>query len=313
MARLIRSGTPIPTALELLARDTPRGVARFLRELNDRIKAGEPLGEAMLKQRPHVTELEASIITAATRSGRLDHGCEQLSRYFDALVRARSEMLSRMGYPIVMLHLAAFLLNVQYVNLNAMGPYFAKVAETLVPLYALAFGIWFAWNAVVEAARTNVTADRILRLIPGIGPIREKFALARFFSTLDAQLEAGLNVWDSFANAAKTSDSARIISAARQGMPMLRAGGTLSEVLSAKDVLPVEYIRSFRVAEKAGELDSELTNLAKRSEELAVAALVRWSEWLPRVMYSMVVFYIGWLIVRWYTGYLGSITKIMDQ
>jgi type II secretory pathway component PulF len=93
-------------------------------------------------------------------------------------------------------------------------------------------------------------------------------------------------------------------------MPMLRAGEQLSEVLAAKKVLPAEFVRSFRVAEKAGELDAELTVMAQRTEEMAVAALKRWSEWLPRILYAGVLFYAAWMIVQTYANYLGQVNKI---
>ena len=305
----MRSGSALPTALELLARDTPRGLGDFVRALNERIKQGEPLGEALLQQRPRVTELEASIITAASRGGRLDRGCDQLARYFDALERARMEMRGGMAYPLVMLHLTIFVVKLMVLLSHGVGPYLLATLEPLASIYALAAGIWLVWRALAEAARSNVAADNLIRKIPGIGPIREKFALARFFATLDAQLEAGLNMWDAFANAARTSDSGRIITAAREAMPMLQAGERLSEVLAARKVIPAEYARSFRVAEQAGELDAELTALAQRSEDLAVAALKRWSEWLPRLLYGGVLIYAAWQIVAWYAAYMSSVNN----
>jgi type IV pilus assembly protein PilC len=310
LARLMRSGGALPTALDLLARDAPRHLAAFLRELNDRVKQGEPLGDAMLAQRPSVTELESAIISAAGRSGRLDRGCDQLARYFEALVRARSEMRSRMAYPVIMLHLAIVALNIQHLLNGSLISYLLHIAGPLAIIYAIVALIWLGWRALLEAARHSVLADSIARRVPGVGPIREKFAQARFFSTLDAQLEAGLNVWDAFANAARTSDSARIINAARQAMPSLQSGASLSDVLATAKVIPIDYIRSFRVAETAGELDAELVVLAQRSEDLAVAALSRWSEWFPRVMYTMVLLYSGYMIIQWYQGYLTSVTQM---
>jgi type II secretory pathway component PulF len=309
LARLIRSGSALPSALELLARDTPRGLGQFLRALNKRIKAGEPLGEALLQQRPRVSELEASIVTAASRGGRLDRGCDQLARYYEALERARGEMMGGMAYPLVMLHLTVIVVKVMVLITDGLGPYLWATLKPLALLYALATGVWLVWGVLAEAARYNVTADKVVGKIPGVGPIRGKFALARFFATLDAQLEAGVNIWDAFANAARTSDSARIIAAARKALPMLQAGERLSEVLAAWKVIPAEYVRSFRVAEQAGELDAELTLLAQRSEDLAVASLKRWSEWLPRLIYTGVLFYGGWQIVQWYSGYVTSITN----
>ncbi len=290
-----------------MARDTPRGLGEFLRGLNERVKAGEPLGDALLQLRPKVTELEASIITAASRGGKLDRGCDQLARYFEAQVRASGEMWSRMAYPLAMLHLVVLVVNITVLFTAGLVPFLWATLRPLATMYALAAGVWLCWQALAEAARYNVLADLLLRRIPGIGPIREKFALARFFSTLDAQLEAQVNIWEAFGNAAKTSDSARIIAAARAAMPMLKGGERLSEALGAKRVIPEAYVRSFRVAEQTGELDAELANLAQQSEELAVAALKRWSEWLPRMIYGGVLIYAGWQIVQFYVNYLGQV------
>jgi len=294
----------------MLARDTPRGLRDFLRTLNDRIKKGEPLGDALLQQRPRVSELEATIITAAGRSGRLDRGCDQLARYFEALGRARGAVFSRSTYSVVMVHLTLFVVKLPVLIGSGVGVYLRAVAGQLIIIYALVAGIWLGWKSLVDAARRNVAVDKTLRRIPGLGSIREKFALARFFSTLDAQLEAQVNIWDAFANAARTSDSARIIHAAREAMPMLQSGERLSEALAKKKVIPEEYVRSFRVAEETGELDAELTALAQRSEELAVAALNRWAEWLPKMIYVAMLAYAGWQIVSWYSGYLKSLDTI---
>jgi type II secretory pathway component PulF len=310
LARLIRSGTALTSALDMLARDTPRGLGDFLRALNVRIKQGAPLGEALLQLRPKVTELEASIVTASSRSGRLDRGCDQLARYFDALGRARGEVMSRSTYSIVMLHVTIFVVKLTLLLGPGLGAYLRAVLGLLAIIYAVGAGIWLGWRALADAARTNVAVDKALRRIPGLGPIREKFALARFFATLDAQLEAQVNIWDAFANAAKTSDSARIITAAREAMPMLQSGERLSETLARKKVIPEEYVRSFRVAEETGELDVELTALAQRSEELALAALNRWSEWLPRMIYVGMLVFAAWQIVEWYAGYMDSVSKI---
>ena len=309
LARLMRSGTALPSALELLARNAPRRLGDFLRALNDRIKDGEPLGDALLRQRPKVSELEASIVTASSRSGHLDKGCDQLARYYEALVRARREMLSRLAYPLVMLHFAVFALNVQLILTKGTVVYLRTVLEQFVMWYAIAAVVWLAWKAINEAARHDVTAERLLNSIPGLGPIRQKFALARFFATLDSQLDAQVNIWEAFGNAAKTSDSARIIKRARAAIPLLQQGERLSEAMAAKKVLPEEYLRSFRVAEQAGDLDAELTLMAQQSEEMAVASLSRWSEWLPRLIYGCVLLYGGWQIVHWYSGYVGAINS----
>ncbi len=300
LARLIRSGSPLPSALDLLSRNTRRGLGDFLRAVNDRIKRGEPLGDALLMQQPGVSELEAGVVSAAGRSGRLDHGCDQLARYFDSLERARQQIISRSMYPLVMLHVTILMVNIVTLLQDGLRAYLLAILVPFAVVYSIAAVVWLVFSAMAAAARSNVVAERILRLIPGLGPIREKFAFARFFTTLDAQLEAQVNIWDAFANAARVSGSARMLAAARAIIPMLQGGERLSEALAAKRLFPDEYIRSFRVAEQAGELDAELSALAQRSEEAALRVLDRWAEWLPKIIYALVLVYAGFCIVSWY-------------
>ncbi|HEX4086965.1 MAG TPA: type II secretion system F family protein [Chthoniobacteraceae bacterium] len=312
LARLIRSGTALPAAIELLARDTPWRMRQFLRALNERVRLGEPLGDALLLQRSRVTDLEISIITAAGKSGRMDKACDQLARYFDALGRAQGQMISRIIYPLLMFHMTVLFLNVSILINGGLAAYLWKIAAPLGVFYLLIIGGWLACRSAVQAARTNVGVDMALRRVPGVGNIREKFALARFFTTMDAQLEAQVNIWDSFANAARTSNSARIIAAARDAMPMLKNGERLSEAMAAKRVVPDEHVRALRVAEQTGEVDAELTRLAQESEDQALTSLERWSEWMPRIFYILILMYAGWQIVATYMGVLNGMKQYMN-
>jgi len=312
LARLIRSGTSLPASIDLLARDTPWGMRQFLRALNGRIKQGEPLGDALLAQRRSVTDLEVSIITAAGRSGRLDKACDQLARYFEALAKAGTQMFSRVLYPLLIFHVTVLALNLAEIINGSFSSYLWKVAKPLGVFYIAVAAGWLACRAIVESARHNVTVDSLLRRVPGVGNIREKFSLARFFTTLDAQLEAQVNIWDAFANAARTSDSARIIHSARAAMPMLKAGERLSEALAARRVIPDEHVRALRVAEQTGEVDAELTRMAQQSEEAALISLERWSEWLPRILYIGMMIYAGWQIVATYMGELQQTMQFLQ-
>jgi type II secretory pathway component PulF len=94
---------------------------------------------------------------------------------------------------------------------------------------------------------------------------------------------------------------------------MLQGGERLSEAFSREKVLPAEYIRTFRVAEAAGEMDAELTLLATRSEELAVAALNKWSRILPGMVYAMAVCYVGYVVFMFYKGQVSEATDMLNQ
>ena len=74
-------------------------------------------------------------------------------------------------------------------------------------------------------------------------------------------------------------------------------------------ILYEEYLRAIRIAEETGELHAELASLAQRSEELAMAALARWSEWLPKIIYIGMLLYAAWQIVKFYSDYMSSLNN----
>lgn len=315
MARLIRSGTSLPNALTLLARDTPRRVGDFLRALSERVLAGETLGDALLQQRPRISDLEASIVAASTRGGRLDRGCEQLARYFQALEDARAALRSRLLYPFVLLHISVFTLAAPslFVGSGGLREYLEQTLGVLAAIYAAFALTILVWGMLSQAASRNAGLDIAMGRVPGLGAVRRNFALARFFAALDAQLEGGVNIWEAFATAARASDSGRLMQGARLSMPMLQQGERLTEALSRHAVIPGKYIRPLRIAEEAGEMDQELPRLAQEVETAAVAALQRWSEWLPKIVYGLVILYMVYQMVdameRYYVAPINQLLK----
>ena len=183
----------------------------------------------------------------------------------------------------------------------------------LAAIYAGIGLVILLWDIASNAARRHPGLDVAMGRVPGLGAVRRHFALARFFAALDAQLEAGVNIWEAFAIAARASDSGRLMRGARLSMPMLQQGERLTEALSRHAVIPVKFIRPLRIAEESGEMDQELPRLAQEVEAAAVASLQRWSEWLPKIVYGLVILYIVYQMVdameRYYVAPINQMLK----
>ena len=314
LARLLRSGSPFLRAVELLRADASGKLGRFLDRLAKAAAAGDSVLDALAKQRPAVTEMELSIIGAAERSGRLDRACTGLGTYFRALEQARSTVIRRSLYPLVMAHLGIFILAAPKLFLGASPAlYLAQTAGVLVVVYAIVALMAWGIGGMLRFARGNVGADRLLRAIPAFGKLRASFATARFCATLDAQLEAGVNVMESLARAAHASNSAWVIEHVRTAMPTLQTGASLGDALGKTGAFPREMQRSVRLAEQTGELDAELQRLAQHYEHRALQRVEMLSEWLPKIIYGLVVLYLAYQMVTVYSGVLAGYDKILDM
>jgi type II secretory pathway component PulF len=258
--------------------------------------------------------MEVSIMTAADRSGRLDHGCHQLSEYFGALEKSRAIVIKRSAYPVFVLHFGILVLALPKLFVGG-GP--REYAEQTLGVFLLIYGIAAVIALVVAELRrmggSSPAMDRMLRAIPLIGKVRSSFALARFCATYETQLQAGVNVMDSLSSAGQASQSAGIVSAVRAALPELRAGGQVAELLARSNAFPSTMVRALRVAEETGDLDKELERLTEDFEQQALSRMETVGEWLPKLIYLTVLLYLGYQMVEIYQKVLSGYEKAIEM
>ncbi len=81
----------------------------LLVQLKAAVDKGATVGEAFTAQYPVVSHLEASILGAGERTGKLDQTCAYLSEYYAGLEAARKSVIRQLLYPLFVLHFAALI------------------------------------------------------------------------------------------------------------------------------------------------------------------------------------------------------------
>jgi type II secretory pathway component PulF len=119
-----------------------------------------------------------------------------------------------------------------------------------------------------------------------------------------------VNVWESFVIAARTSASAKIVKSTPHAVASLQSGQRLAEVIAESNAFPKETVRAIRISEESGDMDKELPRLAREFEASALDRLERWSEWLPKIIYTLVVIYMGYQIVTAYQRIITATTQL---
>jgi type IV pilus assembly protein PilC len=312
LGQLLKSGIPFPTAVEKLAQTSHGSVRHSLERMHAAVSSGQTVAEAFEKSAGFVTPLDASVVAALERSGRLDHGFQQLAEYYAALAKARSTILRQSAYPLFILHLGILMLGVPTLVAEGVQSYLAEVGWTIGITYAAAIVLALLFRSANDAAAVHPATDRFLRMIPLIGKVRRSFALARFCFVYDIQLEAGINVIDALLTAARAGRSGMIRSAVDTAIPRIRAGESVGLVLAASDAFPREMIRDLQVAESVGGLDRELPRLARHFQEDALGRLTIVAEWLAKLLYFAVVLYLAWRIISFYIRYFGAANRILE-
>jgi type IV pilus assembly protein PilC len=315
VAQMLRSGFPLPEACEVLSREALGGaVKEFLRALKDRLKAGDLPEEAFPASGFSFPDMELTLLAAGNASGRLDKVFDDLSRQLAAIREAREKMWRGMLYPLFLLHLAPLLLASPAFFSGSKSP--GAITLGLLQFYFVAYLVAGAVAGVLyllySGAAKAPVLDALAGALPLGGKIHRSFALFRFCSALNLQLDAAVAVPAALRRAGEAAHSARIRGAAERAYPKVQAGSRLADAFSETAGLPAPLKRSIRVGEETGSLDEELSKWAELSRRRGLDALDLAASVIPKALNLVIILFIGWKIIAAYSGILSTYTSILD-
>jgi type II secretory pathway component PulF len=299
LAELLGAGLPWPKALAHLAESRLPGVARRARIWQTEDPLTHPTGPLR-----HASALEVGLLEAGQRSGKLTEVCRLLSSHYATLASARQQIRSGSIYPLVVVHLAIFLLAIPGAVLGG-GPeaYVRSVLGGLTVLYALLFGAWFLWQFAWKLCSRSAAAEAWLRLLPIFGGVRRAWTASLFATTLALQVRAGTGLLAALRPAGRASGSATLRSCSEAMRQRIQDGSSLRESLPRPGLLPALLEDALATGEQSGNLAQELERAAQSLRDSLQARIAALGVWLPRVLYFFVVLYTGWRILSLAAGY----------
>lgn len=314
LGELIHSGMPLPRAVERLASHSNGATRRILKGISAGLSRGQTAGESLSGQ-PGINGLDAALLTASERAGKLDRGFKLAADYYEALAEARSRILRKVAYPIFIAHFAVIVFT--FVRTISTGASFISAVPSILMglaiLWAVIIGIWGLVHIVRQQAASSVPLDRSLGCIPVIGGMRRDLALSRFSAAYDMQLEAGVNVFGALEASGQACASASYQAATKRALDSVRSGETVSAALTSTRVFPERFLRAFVVGEETGRLDQELRNISEEYRIGGLRKLEILSEWIPRMIFITIVVAVGWQVVSFYAGYIKGLQDILGK
>jgi len=326
LARLVRAGITLPAALDKLAASASGEARRVIRSVRLGFAEGDHPAEAFRREARALGVMEASVLGAAERTGRMDEVLHHLSEYHGALGVAREQIRAKLLYPLFLLHVGVLVLSLprllpksEFSTAPAgvehgLQAYLSVTLGLFAAIYAAGFLMVVIARALSRVATRSSPIAALLGCIPVIGSIRRNFALGRFCLTYELHLSAGVNAPDALESAAEASQSGVIRSAIREVVPGVRRGAQAGELLAKGGSLPASLIEGLVVGEETGQLDQTLARLANGFRSDAMASLQTFAEWLPRILYLAVVAFLVWKLVQtWAQAYLGPLQQLIDS
>ena len=325
LGRLVRTGITLPAALGKLASSAGGGLRGVIASLQKSFATGLSPADAFRREQSALGVMEASVLGAAERTGRMDQVLHQLADYHGALAQAREQMRAKLLYPAFVFHFGVLVLTLPRLLpkselstepaglAHGVGPYVSATIGLFLAVYIAVFIFLLISRALTALATRSAAMDSILGRIPVIGAIRRNFALARFSLTYELHLGAGVNAPDALETAAEASQSGILRQAVTRAVPHVRSGERAGDVLARDGSVPGTLIEGLVVGEETGQLDQTLLRLAASAQSDAMAALHALAEWLPRLIYLGVVAFIVWRIFQTLMQvYFGPLQKLID-
>jgi type II secretory pathway component PulF len=222
-------------------------------------------------------------------------------------------LLKRSAYPLFVLHFGIFAVGLPTLLFGGgVQAFLQRTVGLLFVLYAIAAIIALSVPLLADLGANSGTMDALLRAFPMLGKMRRSLAVSRFCATYEMQLDAGVNVLDALASAARASRSGLIHENVRRALPEVRSGGQVGPLLAQGRGFPLEMLRAFSVGEDSGQLGPELDRMALEYREEGLQALDTFADWLPKLLYFAILIYLGYGIIAGYQQIWASYDKILN-
>ncbi len=305
LALLLHAGVDPAGGLSLAAEQTADARAKqLLSSMASAMDRGDPLSRAVLDSGAFPANVAAMLRVGET-TGRLEQALRALSEYHNKRSQAMSRLRSALLYPSILL---AILLAVIVVLLTKVLPIFAEVYANLGgQLTGLAGGLLqfgLVLNGILPGLcifaailACCLAAFGLSARLRGavIGLWQKKFAhralggaqaQARFAQGLSMALSSGLHPEEALQTAADLLGGEVFAARAEQAAQQMNEGQSLARALGEAELLPTAQCRLLELGFAGGSGEEAMTEIARRLDEQAAAALERT---LGRVEPAMVV------------------------
>ncbi len=321
LATMLRSGIPIVSALDIIARGHPKTMMKdLINSIKKDIESGTTLADTLKKHPCYFDNLYCHLIAAGEQSGTLDEMLGQIAVYKEKIESLKKKIKKALFYPATVLTVAFF---VTAILLLFVVPQFemmfADMGATLPAFTRFVLGIargfqhfwWLIGVIIAGASYWLVHAKRhspafrqrlenISFKIPIIRSILKNASVARFTRTLAITFAAGMALTESLSCVAEVVGNTRYKEAALQVREDVTQGQTLQYAIERTQQFSDMVVQMVELGEEAGTLEEMLTKIATFYEEEVDNAVDALSSLLEPTIMLVLGVVIGGLIAAMY-------------
>ena len=311
-AAMLDAGIAPERCLNVLAGQYTGRTRRALAAMHDNIDRGSTLTEAAATQPGIFRPMHVRLLDIGERSGSTITIMRRLAESLERARQVRSAFITRMIYPLLLLHAAIVIpAFVKWLTpgggIEAAGRY---LLAALLPLYAFIWFIWFGIRALRRIDAFCVSMDTVVVNLPVIGRLVANIAIAQFVHILELLYTAGVGMRESVSLAAEGTGNAWVGKRLQRANAYLDEGDDVAVALAATGVFSATMQGMIFTGVETGRLDEMLRKIGEHAQHDAVTSITRLAIIVPLVLYMAIVIGVAMMIFSMFRELL--IQPILD-
>jgi general secretion pathway protein F len=317
LATLIGAGFPLVSALDALIPQTKsHGFKKILAQIKNLIVEGSSFAQALSKYPGAFSPLYVNMVRAGETSGTLEIVLERLADITEKQQALMNRIQTALAYPIFMMVIGTVVLLVLLIYIvPSITTIFADMDQVLptptriliflsdffksywwsVLVVFVAIGVFF--NRAKKTAKGRYWIDKTTLLLPGMGILAKKLAVARFARTLGSLLENGVSMLIAMDIVKNIAGNILIADSVETAAIEVGKGQGLGAALSGSGIFPQLSIQMIQVGEQSGQLENMLTKIAEVYENEVETSIMRLTSYLEPVMILVMGSIVGFIVL----------------
>ncbi|ERI94165.1 putative type IV fimbrial assembly protein PilC [Clostridiales bacterium oral taxon 876 str. F0540] len=314
---MLDAGLSINAALHILAEQlTNKKLRASLAKVEEEVRKGSTLSEAMKEQKKIFPELLVSMVETGEVSGNLDSIMLRMANHYEKENKINNKIKSAMIYPTA---LAIVAVSVVTIILVFVMPVFVemftssgvKLPTSTRILLGLSNGLRSNWLIIIivliliiffiryyfKSDNGIYFANKMKLSLPIVKGLNEKIIVSRFTRTLSTMLASGIPLVQGLQVVSAVIGNKIVEDALTKAREKVMRGEGLAEPVKETGLFPPMLSSMIKIGEESGSLDEILNKTADFYDEELDAAITTFTSMLEPIMIVIMGVVVGFLIL----------------
>ena len=318
-ATMINAGVSLVRCLSVLEKQsTNPKMKETIRDVQNRVEAGETLSRAMSHHPNVFSPLTLGLVRAGEVGGVLDETLDRLAQFMEADIRLRQKIKAAMTYP-VLVGVVAFLIvtflvtfivpkfmeifadfkiempaiTMLLINISK----FTTTPSSAVPLVVGIVGSTIAFKKWKKTKWGKRVYDKYKMKAPVFGKLSHNIATERFCRTLSTLLTSGVPILQAMETVSGAIDNETFTDVIMNARARIREGDPIGDPLEKSKLFPPMVVQMIAIGEETGALDQMLGKVADFYETEIETQLEQLAATIEPLMIVVLGLVVGFIVI----------------